>query len=445
MNREQEHYMLRQEPIATPPELEDVLAQAQARAKKRNAIRKGFAMPLGTIAAIFILFVAMVNLSPTVASAMERIPGLRQLTIAVSFSPSLTEAVEQDFVQTMGLEQTIGDATMRIEHLVVDNQQLHIFYTLDSPTYFRMDISTVARDVEADEWSGNWATLYMRPRLMFENYENGVIRYLIVGFPERVPNVVLFEGALIDMATRPEPFCGWCCQVIGEFSFILELDAEFVGQGELITLDYDFVLDGQHLTLTTVELNPIHTSVNFTADKENTAWLRILGFYFENEQGQRFDPPPILRNISSGWETMMMETHFLESVFFAESESLTMFIEEVTWLDKAMENVRIDLANSIADPLPDGIHFVGAEQTDTGWILTFSILEDGAYQNAQIIYERVLMPWGEYTWDIFSDTAPGLFFYRGWPLAQYDDTVLYLTPQYSRTVRLETPLEIRIK
>ena len=440
MNREQEHYALRQEQIASPPELEDVLAQAQARAKKRKAIRNCFAMSLGTVAAVFLLFVGLVNLSPAVSAMMERIPGLQQLTIAVSFSPSLTEAVEQDFVQAVGLEQTIDDVTMRVEHLVVDNQQLHIFFTLDSPTYFRMDANTVARDVEADEWGGNWATLYMRPRYMVENYENGVIRHLIVGFPERVPDAVIWEGALINLASIVCEEAYWCCQVIGEFSFILELDDEFVGQGDLITLDYDFVLDGQRLTLTTVELNPIHTSANFTADEENTAWLRVLDFYLENERGERFDSSAILGNIRTDWESMMMDTHFLESVFFSESESLTMVIEEVTWLDKAMERVRIDLVNGTADPLPEGIRFVGAEQTDTGWILTFSVLEDGAYQNAQIIYERV----SEYAWTV-SDNVPGLFFYRGWPHAQYDDTVLYVTPQYSRVVRLETPLEIRIK
>jgi len=432
MNRKQEHDILKQDLTSTPPELEDVLARAQARAKRRKTVRNCLVMPASTIAALFILFVGMVNLSPTMASAMEQIPGLRGLTIAVSFSPSLTEAVERDFVQTMDLEQTIGTVTMRIEHLVVDNQQLHIFYTLDSPTYFRMDTNTVARCVEAEMRGRGWATLFMKPQLI---YENGAIRHLIVGFDEQVPTVVLWEGSLIDMTAS----CDQCCVVIGDFSFTFELDSEFVGQGELMTLGYDFVLDGQRLTLSTVELNPIQTRVTFAADEENTAWLRALGFHLENERGQRFDSSAILENLGTAGG-MMTESRFLESAFFAESENLTMVIEEVTWLDKAMAYVRVDLVNGTAKSLPENLYFMGAEQTGTGWILTFRLWEDGGYQNYQITYERT--PEGGET--VFDDT-PGLFFYGGQALARYDETVLYLPLRYTRVVRLETPIVIRIK
>jgi len=444
MNREQEHYILKQELTSTPPELEDVLARAQERANKRKTVRNCLVMPLGTIAAMFILFVGMVNLSPAMASAMAQIPGLRQLTIAVSFSPSLTEAVEQDLVQTMGLEQTIGDVTMRIEYLVVDNQQLHIFYTLDSPTFSWLDANIGVSDAEADEdgWEeetgyliSSWGIEYRIPQLI---YEPGVLRHLVVGGATPVPPVIYVRGFLQGRVSSDAP-CGMCCEGIGRFSFTLELDSALVGQGELITLDYDFVLDGQHLALSTVELNPIQTRVSFAADEENTAWLWALGFYLENESGQRFDSSAIAKNLRTDGRTMMRDTHFLESAFFAESESLTMFIEEVTWIDKVMEHVRIDLVNGTADALPEGVEFIGAEQRDMGWILTFELSGEGGYQ---IIFEENLTSGG--VWEIVCDDMSDRLFYHGLPLARYDETVLYLTLQSSRTVRLETPLEIRV-
>jgi len=336
MNREQEHHALRQEPLDTPPELEEVLAKAQARAKKRKTIRSGFAMPLGTIAALFILFVGLVNLSPAVAAAMVRIPGLQQLTEFVSFSPSLTEAVEQEFVQSLGLEHTIDDVVMRIEHIIVDGQQLHIFYTLDSPISFNLEISVSARGAEVveaheDEWI--WATLFLG---LNQQIGNGITRKTTIGFDELVPPVVIWEGEVFaDNCT--EAFRG---RLIGEYSFTIRIDEAFTGQQEVIPVDYEFVLDGQRLTITIVELNPAHTRVNIEADWENnTEQLQRLVFHMVNEWGERFDPPAPeagLINLPAGGDgregPWRMEDHFLETAFFTESEHLTLVITGVEWI-----------------------------------------------------------------------------------------------------------------
>ena len=442
MNREQEHYALSQELVSTPPALEDVLIGAQARAKKR-IVRNYTIMPLCIIAALFALFVGLVNWSPTVAMAMERIPGIQQLVAAVSFSPSLVEAVEQDFIQAMGLEQRIGDVTMRVEHVIVDGQQLHILFTLESETHSNLNISVGAWDAE-EGYMG--ATRIGSPRLYAR--ESNSIYYVMFEFDDRLPNVVVWAGEVLDMDSDRV----WHENIIGEYEFILELDAAFVQAGKIITLDYDFVLDGQYLTITTVELNPAHTRINFTSDETNTAWLRALWFYMENEHGERFYPSHrrgIVANPRAGWETMAVETHFLESVFFAESESLTMVIEEVIWLDKSMEYVRINLIDGTSGPLPDGMRLESVEQMETGWDLMFSVFEQGEYQMHRIIYTVHPEEWDDLefrgirgNWYIH-ETTPGLFFSTESP--PVGDTFVSLTPQYSRIVRLETPIEIRVK
>ncbi|MCL2425016.1 MAG: DUF4179 domain-containing protein [Oscillospiraceae bacterium] len=439
MNREQEYHALKHEHISTPLALENVLADAQARAKRRN-FRNYTIMPLSTIALLFAFFVGLVNLSPAVATAVERIPGLQQLAAIVSFSPSLTEAVEQDFVQTVGLEQQIGDVTMRVEYVVVDGQHIHIFYTLESAIYSNLSISVGAWDAENRYTS---ATLMLSPR----REENDNMRYMMFGFDDRLPNVVIWAGKVLNMDSDYV----WG-NVIGEYEFILELDAEFVQAGEIIALDYDFALDGQYLTLTTIELNPAHTRINFTADDANTKLLRALWFYMENEHGERFYPPHekgIVANPSTGLDTIAVETHFLESVFFAESESLIMVIEEVIWLDKSMEYVRINLADGTSEPLPDGMQLESVEQLENGWILIFSTFEQGEYQMHRITYTMYPESWNDLefrgildNWYIH-ETTPGLFFSTQYP--PVDNTFVALTPQFSRIVRLETPIVVQVR
>jgi hypothetical protein len=91
--------------------------------------------PVGGLLACFAAFVMMVNFSVTVANACFKVPVLRELAESVTFSKSLTKAVENDYVQTMNLVQTQNDITAKIEYLIVDQKQVNIFYRLTSEKY----------------------------------------------------------------------------------------------------------------------------------------------------------------------------------------------------------------------------------------------------------------------------------------------------------------------
>jgi len=358
MNREQEHSAIRQEFCSYPPELNEVYAKAKARARKRT-IRNSVIRPMYSIVALFVLCVSMVNLSPTVAAAMERIPGLQQLAEFVSFSPSLTEVVEHEFVQAVGMEQAVGDdVTMRIEHVVIDGLQLHIFYMLESPVYTNMAISLGAFGTDAIErvdciqstcfcsaceaYNG----LVSASLLLFMNShdteENGALRHVVVGFDDLLPSVVFFKGDVLYL--EPDRSDLWNATTIGQYSFAIVVD-EVLAVQKIFEVNYEFVLEDQRFAVATVELNSAHTRVNLETDwRNNTEHLHRLTFYMINERGERFYPPSLesggLINLPTGgtgddddgpWR---MEDHFLETAFFSESESLTLVITAVEWKDK---------------------------------------------------------------------------------------------------------------
>ncbi|MFR7893274.1 MAG: DUF4179 domain-containing protein [Dysosmobacter sp.] len=54
------------------------------------------------------------------ARACGRIPLLADLAKAVSWSPSLSAAVENDYVQPLRLSQSKNGITARVEYLIVD-------------------------------------------------------------------------------------------------------------------------------------------------------------------------------------------------------------------------------------------------------------------------------------------------------------------------------------
>ena len=63
------------------------------------------------------------------------VPLLRELAKAVSFSPSLSAAVENEYVQPIGLSQTKNGITATMEYVIVDQKQVNIFYTLKGEGY----------------------------------------------------------------------------------------------------------------------------------------------------------------------------------------------------------------------------------------------------------------------------------------------------------------------
>ena len=443
MNREQEHYALKQELISIPSALDNVFALAQLRVKKRKIVNNCFIKPIGAIAVTFILFVATVNISPNAVHAMENIPGLKQLAEAVSFSRSLTDAVEHDFVQTIGLEQTIDDVTVRVEYVIIDGLRLHVFYSLDSEIHSNLGVSINLRDAENEM---NSAGYIGKAQVVFENAK---IRHFFGGFYEYLPEIVIWEPNIYNHIYGiylPG-------ELIGSLTFIIELDAAFVYQNEVISLNYDFVVDGQGLTLTSLYINPAHTRLNFIADNDNTAWLRDLKVYLTNESGKRFEIPATtdeMRNLPGGnAEGLMIATYFVESIFFAQWESLYIVIEEVKWLDKDMEKIYINFTNGTHSALPEGMALDDVQSFDNGWVVTLSTIDLGVHQ---ITYTRNPETWDSLEfrrlqngWHIH-ETTPGLFFsVESPPKVENGYIVVALTPQYSRIVSLDMPIKIRVK
>ena len=135
MNRNEEYHALLVELEQSPKELGNTVQKALKRESASRKKRRAWAVFCGSLAACFACFVLLVNLSVPFARACGNIPVLRELAKAVSWSPSLSAAVENEYVQPIGQSQTENGITATIEYVIVDQKQLHIFFTLDSDDY----------------------------------------------------------------------------------------------------------------------------------------------------------------------------------------------------------------------------------------------------------------------------------------------------------------------
>ena len=457
MNRQQEYNDLLLELENTPEGMTQISHKTKTRAKKRKIMRLA-TMPPCIFVAVLLMITVAVNVSPMVSHAFERVPVLRQIAIAVNFSPSLTDAIEHEFIQHIDLAQTIGDINMRVEYVIVDQRQLNIFYILDSPIYSYLNSwrPSVRCAVEGTHLpvviSGGSFT-----------QETAAVRQVVVNFfGDQMPSNMIFEMEVVPFETTQIPVPTYSPEewTVNEwtkpenrttFTFTLEFDPNFTEQGEIIYVNRDFVLDGQRLTITTVEIYPTHMRANFTADPSNTAWLRALQFHAENEHGHRFDTITSGITAFGSTDSPMIPSHVLHSPFFAESNELTIFISEVEWLDKDMQRVRIDLTNGVADSLPQGVLLDEARRDRQSWRMSFAVEERAENHSHSVFNTSYFNEYGDEfhftSWSSgtrFYDSPERQFFLQ-FTLENFPYDVVYLSPSYSRIVRLYQPVLLSVR
>ncbi len=467
MNRIDEYNTLLNELDHTPPALDHAIDCAVTRLHTAKRMRRLIVYPLTSAIAFVTAFVIMVNLSVPFAVACGRFPLLRDLASAVSFSPSLRAAVENEYVQPINLQQTNNDITIRVEYLIVDQKQLNIFYVLDSPVYTQMDIipSISAYDGTALEGyaishssyglaNGDLRTATIdfvqtaipeQLKLAFEVYNRDTDA---TGAPEQRVDDNIFSGDI-----PPEP------ETISRFVFDLTFDPTYTGQGEQLAIDQPFTIDNQTFTVTSAEIYPTHMQINLQDKQQNSAWIKSLSYYIEDEKGNRFDKIANGISATGAIDSPMMESHRLESSFFAKSKHLTLYIEEAEFLNKDMGRTYVDLANGIADNLPQGVSLESAIRKGNHWQLAFAAIERKENYFHQIFANTY---YDEYENEYFyNSSSSGM--YNLWDeqnqqevhksgvilvqfaLMDYPYDVVYLSPHYSHTVHLDEPIAIELK
>jgi hypothetical protein len=465
VNRNDEYLTLMNELENTPVQLEYAEKRAQARLKAEHRHRF-FIVPLSSIAVFLTIFTILVNCFPTFAYACGRIPLIKELAKVVAFSQSLSAAVENQYVQPIEQEQTVNGITAKIAYVIVDQKQLNIFYSLDSDTYTSMFDYTEVKATDGTVLEG-YCMSSGTP-----NTPNGKLRLMTLDFMDRdMPGSMLLTIKVHDNGsfTRTAPVHEKDSMLsdseykepdyISKFTFTLEFDPYYTAQGENIILNHSFDLDGQNIVLDNAEIYPTHIRLNFSDKADNTAWLKSLSFYLENEKGKRFDKISNGLTATGSPDSPMMRSHRLESTFFSNSRELTLYIKGVQWLDKDMEKVMLDLKNVTAERLPQGVIFEKAERIKNDWILTFAAKIYKENTSYQLWSNNYYDEQGkEYTFNSWSsrESAYGVkelpnntdapdMFYVVIPLKEYPYDTVYMSPEFSRVVELSKPVVIKIK
>jgi len=349
MNRNDEYLNLIKELDSNSEKIDNLYKKANKRLIKKH-VTAAVTATLSTVASLLILFIILVNNVNSFAYACGSVPILKDLAKFVAMSPSLSAAVEHQYVQPIELSKTQNDITASIEYVIVDQKQVNIFYSLHTEKYKALD--TKPEVFDKNNKFLECALSYGDPN------ETNDLKMITLDFIDKnVPDFISLKLNVKDIGeyfkeaeikanntddvldshnrTNEEE-----SEYLTEFEFDIELDPNYTAQGQTLILNKEFEVDGQILVLSTVEIYPTHMRINFADNDKNTKWLKALNFHIKDEKGKIFDKISNGISATGSTDSPMMVSHRLESSFFAKSKELTLFIDEVTWIDKKDNTIK---------------------------------------------------------------------------------------------------------
>ena len=456
MNRMEEFNTLLAECEREIPELEGTLDRAYAKKRKKNiqiALRS-----LGSIAACFAIFVLLVNFCAPVAYACSRVPGLRELAEAVTFSRSLSDAVDNEFVQPMDLSQSANGITAEIAYLIVDQKQVNVFYRLSSEEYPILS-------ADPDVYNSDGSDLHHGLVNYAFDLESGELGNFTIDFTqENVPDSLLCSlkvwasgvsteeaepvtEQFPDTEDIPEP------AYLAEFEFLLEFDPLFTAAGKLYEVNQTVEIDGQKLTVTEVEVYPSNLRINVLESADNTAWIQTLEYYIETDSGIRFDSGSNGLIATGSGDNPYLTSYRAESTYFYNVEQLKIVITGAKFLEKSHETTYVNLVTGETGPLPQGAAFESALREGDDWIVSFRADWTEGIPMYQLFQHRYYDPEGnEYELNMWSgsfgekdENGKFTYFLDTFPLKDYPYDEVWLTPMFSYRWTADTEIAITVE
>jgi len=353
MNRKDEYNEWLAELEQTVPALDGTMTRAQKRRRRKKIILG----PILSVAAVFALFVVAVNSSVKVAYACSQIPILKELAEAVTFSRSLTDAVENEYVQPINLTQEEDGVTVSVEYLIVDQKQVNVFFRISSKEEKEYGVTpkVLTRD---KKYAG--CSYYLNDH----DAQNGELQSVTIDFfDEDVPDSLTLK---LDVNERG-------LKRVGVFEFLLEFDPQFTAVGKVYEINKTVILDGNEIIIRKMEIYPTHLRVNIEESTENKDKLKGLEFYIKTDWGMKFETVSNGIIAHGSVDAPEITSYRADSTYFYEADHLEIVITGADWLDKSRELVYVNLLTGETKGLPEHVKFGAAVKQETGWALTLDV------------------------------------------------------------------------
>ncbi|WP_203249134.1 DUF4179 domain-containing protein [Sporosarcina beigongshangi] len=309
----------------------EALHQARVQALHQHRLtkkRKRYLYATVSVAAIvLLLFATSIRVSPVFAQAVAKIPGFSSIVNMIAYDKGISDIVENNYYEELGVVVTKGDYTLTLQSVVADYSGMTIFYNIKS-TFNDPEVRITSLGVSQQGMPWGVASSY--------------IGSLVGGTALRADKVEIRSADELSYDNM-------------SFEFNLHLDdpaetkfavpftlTKPIKQPKVYKVNQSVAVDGQTIHIKQLEISPLRAEIRLAADEQNTMQLlkfRSVRLIDENGEdwGQTRDMEEGFGISRDGEISIRMQSNY-----FRQPKELTLVMERIEALPKDSDYIEID-------------------------------------------------------------------------------------------------------
>ncbi|HSP47173.1 MAG TPA: DUF4179 domain-containing protein, partial [Clostridiaceae bacterium] len=346
-----------------PEGLAEVERRLDRRIMKEKRKKRALYSSLGTVAAS-LAFVLLVNTSTAFANSVSRIPVLSELADFVKLDKGLSSAIENDYVQEVGLTAWDGEKTLMLPYVLADERNLILFFQLpkdfklDEEEWIMVDTKKMTDTATGEEIRDgfSYGTGGMQEQSLEESSGYLMQRYNFI--ERKLPQAITMEVELRvsryeqteeQVTGGEEGTHTW--RSGGTYSFQIDFNA--FKEPVIYPVNQEHTLKGQKVTVKEMTVYPTGTEVSFEFPEQSAAWVRGLDIALEQDGKEMENTSGMISSIYD--DEKGTRSIFIDSNYFEKPKRQALLLKGLRILEKDLEFINVDLETRIITPAIEGL------------------------------------------------------------------------------------------
>jgi hypothetical protein len=436
-----------------PVELNDL--ELRLRKRIHHSVRKRFVVSITSTAAVFLLFVLVINTQTAMADAILRIPVLGTLAEFVSFDKGLQNAVKNEYAKEVDLIANNNGYTLGIPYIIADSKRLVLFIQLPQNAQIQanemilLDITKIINSATGEKFSEYTASTSYVPE---EDGDNNRLNYISIRsvdapIPKELQIYVSvrresFTSPDVPKPSKPsdlfEPSSDNKIEQLGNFVFDLHLDD--YSEPKVTVLNKDVLVEGQTIRINSVTQYPTGTEISVNLPDHSNFIVNEVTLTAIDAKGNKWDNPGGVVSIGPNTENRIL--YYLEGDYFNSSPLDKIQITGISLLKKSDAVITIDLKNKTMTPEVGDFYIKSIERSGNKAYITFGTNITEYFGIFSSEYKDTDGNSYSYNTQSMTQSTDGADYHFAliWP----EDNIVILTRSRAPLTELEKPVEIKL-
>ncbi|HWO75753.1 MAG TPA: DUF4179 domain-containing protein [Bacillus sp. (in: firmicutes)] len=303
--------------------------------KRKKGVSWNWRAGLAQAAVVLLLFVLSIRYLDGFAAVVRGIPGMENLVSAIRDEPSLQEAIDNHFLQEIGLSDEHDGIKFTVHSVLADEKRMILFYSIETDQEFNeLTVRPELIDKDGNKMDQGYAmSVWSVPE---PHKSKGKLYQIEFTFTDiEVPEEFLLEVHISEYRS----------ELPGEWKIPIQLDRSvFAGQKKEFVLNQTFDFEGQKVTVRDITIYPTRTEIDVMFDEKNSKQVfDIEDLRLVDEKGEFWSGHPGSLS-ATGLQDYM--TFYLESNYFRHPKHLSLQFSKLQALDKDELDLVIDPAKA---------------------------------------------------------------------------------------------------